>query len=91
MGVSERVRAVTPLLAAEQDTQHGPTRALLDTLRENEWRVKWQQSGMAMLVHACFGSIEVVIDVSNPDRVTAFVDGRQVPMRVAMERARGEV
>jgi prophage DNA circulation protein len=89
--VSDRARAVPPLLAAEQDTRHGPTRALFDALRENSWGVKWRSGGTAMLVHPRFGTLEVQVDETDTDRVIPFVEGRQVSMRVAMERARGEV
>jgi hypothetical protein len=85
-----RVRAVAPLLAVEQDTKHGPTQALLDRLRLSEWGVKWRQGGNAMLVHPTFGTLEVEIDPDNTDRLRTFIDGRQVPHRVAMMRADGE-
>lgn len=89
--VTDRVRVVNPLLAAEQDTQHGPTIALFAALRGDSWGVKWRSGGTAMLVHPRFGTLEVQVDESNTDRVIPFVDGRQVSMRIAMERARGEV
>lgn len=91
MTASARVRAASPLLAVEQDTQHGPTRTLLDALRENQWGVKWRQGGSAMLVHPTFGQLEVEVDSENTDRLTPFIDGQQVPMRMAMARAAGEL
>lgn len=89
--VSARVRIVNPLLAAEQSTDHGPTRALLDALRANGWGVKWRQGGSALLVHSTHGLLEVEIDESNLDRLVPFVDGRQVSYAMAMRRAVGEV
>lgn len=87
---TELVRQANPLLAAEQATNHGPTRALFDALRENGWGVKWWEGGTALLVHPRFGTLEVRLDPDNRDRVLAFLDGRQVPFRMAMEHARGE-
>jgi hypothetical protein len=88
--ISDRVRAVNPLLAAEQSTDHGPTRALLDALRENGWGVKWRQGGSALLVHPDHGTLEIELDESDLDRAVPFVDGRQVSYAYATRRAVGE-
>ena len=91
MTASARVRAVNPLLAAGQDTTHEPTRLLLDTLRENGWAVKSRNGGAALLIHPTAGTLEVELDPGNTERLHAFIDGRQVPMRVALLRAIGEI
>lgn len=93
--VSARVRAVSPLLAVEQSTEHAPTRELLAELRRKGWGVKWKQGVNAMLVHPRFGSLEVEAERDTTgqltDRLLVYVDGRQVSRRMAMQRARGEI
>lgn len=78
-------------LAVGQDSRHGPTLALLAALRENEWLARPPIDGNALLVHPTFGRIELEVDQDNTDRVHALIDGRQVPMRLAMQRAAGEI
>jgi hypothetical protein len=75
---------------APSTSEHGPTQALLDALRENAWGVKWHSGGAAMLVHPERGNIEVEIDPNDVERLTVFIDGRQVSNRMAMERIRGD-
>lgn len=78
-----------PMLAPQQQTGHGPTIELLAALRANDWRVKWHEGGRAALVHRDYGSMEVELAEEMPDRLRTFVDGRQVPHRIAMDRAEG--
>lgn len=87
-----RVRAATPLLAVEQSTTHGPTRALLDALRRNGWRVLTRPGATsALLSHLTYGTIEVRVDPDDTERLTPFVDGRQVSFKYAMRHAIGEI
>lgn len=80
-----------PTMLAPSITTHAPSQALLDTLRENGWGIKWKQGGSALLIHSAHGTLEVEVDESNLDRLVPFVDGRQVSYAYAMRHAVGEV
>lgn len=87
---ADRVRAVAPLLAVEQDTTHTPTVELLAALRTHGWRVTGKHQATAILFHPDFGAMQVSLTPGRDDQLSTYIDGRQVPHRVAMQRARGE-
>jgi hypothetical protein len=76
-------------LAAEQSSKHAPTLELLAALRAGQWRVKWNAGGRAVLVHRDLGTMEVQVNLNDHDRLIVLVDGREVPHRIAMDRAEG--